>query len=174
VKGDITAHEVDAIVNAANKRLMGGGGVDGAIHEAGGPTILRELRRDYASGCSTGEAVVTAAGDLKAKFVIHAVGPVYDPGDQHWCVDALSRAYRRSLELAAERGCRSVALPSISTGIFRFPTEDASRIALGVARSFLANPSSLELVRWVLYDDRTFDVFTRAAEELFPGMVKEE
>jgi len=174
VKGDITEQEVDAIVNAANKRLMGGGGVDGAIHDAGGPSIFKELRRDYPAGCSTGEAVVTGAGELKAKFVIHAVGPVYDPQDQKWCEEALAQTYRRSLQLAAERACVSVALPSISTGIFRFPTATAGRIALQTARDFLAVKSSLRLVRWVLYDDRTFEVFTEAAREVFPDLPKEE
>ena len=167
VKGDITTQEVDAIVNAANKRLAGGGGVDGAIHDVGGPAILEELRAKFPGGCSTGDAVVTNAGRLPAKFVIHAVGPGYDPHEQEWCADRLSNAYLTSFQLAAERGCRSVALPSISTGIFHYPTADAARIALRTARDFLFMNGPLELVRWVLFDDRTFDAFTDAAEEVF-------
>jgi O-acetyl-ADP-ribose deacetylase len=174
VKGDITLQEVDAIVNAANKRLAGGGGVDGAIHDAAGPALLEELRRKYPAGCSTGEAVVTGAGRLKAKFVIHAVGPGYIPQEQPWCADRLASAYRRSLELADEHGCRSVALPSISTGIFHYPTADAARIALRTARDSLAAPGRLELVRWVLFDDRTFEVFADAAREVFADLPAEE
>ncbi len=165
-KGDITLQEVDAIVNAANKRLAGGGGVDGAIHDAGGPTLLEELRHKYPAGCPTGDAVITAAGNLKAKFVIHAVGPGYIPQEQAWCADRLASAYRRSLQLAAEHGCRTVAFPSLSTGIFRYPVADAARIALRTGRDFLASPGSLELVRWVLFDDRTYDAFIDAARDV--------
>ncbi|MGD0508827.1 MAG: macro domain-containing protein [Terriglobales bacterium] len=171
VQGDITAQEVDAIVNAANKRLEGGGGVDGAIHEAGGPSILEELRRRFPGGCSTGDAVVTSAGGLRAKFVIHAVGPGYDPCEKEWCADRLSHAYLGSLQLAAEQGCRSIALPSISTGIFHYPTTDAARIALRTARDFLLTSGQLELVRWVLYDDTTFNAFTDAAKEVFGDLI---
>lgn len=174
IKGDITKQEVDAIVNAANKRLEGGGGVDGAIDDAGGPSILQELRRRFPGGCSAGDAVVTGAGGLRAKFVIHAVGPSYDPYEKEWCADRLGRAYLGSLQLAAEQGCRSIALPSISTGIFHYPTADAARIALRTAREFLHTSGQLELVRWVLYDDRTFDEFTDAAEEVFGDQVRQE
>jgi O-acetyl-ADP-ribose deacetylase (regulator of RNase III) len=174
VRGDITEQDVDAIVNAANKRLAGGGGVDGAIHDAGGPTLMEELKSRYPGGCSTGDAVVTAAGLLKAKFVIHAVGPSYVPQEQQWCADRLTSAYRRSLELASEHGCRSVAFPSLSTGIFHYPTADAARIALRTARDFLAAPGSLELVRWVLFDDRTFEAFTDAAREVFGNLPAED
>ena len=174
VKGDITHQQVDAIVNAANKRLAGGGGVDGAIHDAGGPAIMEELRRNFPVGCSTGDAVATRAGKLRAKFVIHAVGPVYTPQEQEWCAQQLSRAYQNSFRLAAEHGCRSIAFPSISTGVFRYPTADAARIALRTARDFLLAASSLELVRWVLFDDKTYEVFVDAAEEVFWERSREE
>jgi len=174
VRGDITEQEVDAIVNAANKRLAGGGGVDGAIHDAGGPTLMEELKTKYPGGCPTGNAVVTAAGRLKARFVIHAVGPGYIPQEQKWCAERLTSAYRRSLELASELGCRSIAFPSLSTGIFRYPTADAARIALGTARDFLTAPSSLELVRWVLFDDRIFETFADAAREMFGDLPTED
>jgi O-acetyl-ADP-ribose deacetylase len=174
VKGDITEQEVDAIVNAANKSLAGGGGVDGAIHDVGGPTLMEELKSRYPGGCSTGDAVVTAAGQLKAKLVIHAVGPGYIPQEQQWCADRLASAYRRSLELASEHGCRSVAFPSLSTGIFRYPTADAARIALRTARDFLTVPASLELVRWVLFDDRTFEAFADAAREVLGDLPMED
>ena len=167
VKGDITLQQVDAIVNAANKRLRGGGGVDGAIHDAGGPAILEELRANYPAGCQTGDAVVTGAGQLTAKYVIHAVGPSYIPQEQDWCADRLKAAYADSLRLAAEHNCRTVALPSISTGIFHYPAADAARIALTTARDFLATPSSIEIVRCVLYDDRTYEAYRDAAGELF-------
>ena len=174
VKGDITQQEVDAIVNAANQRLAGGGGVDGAIHEAGGPAIMEELRRRFPSGCSTGDAVATGAGGLRAKFVIHAVGPSYIPREQEWCAERLSQAYRKSFQLAAEHGCRSIAFPSISTGIFHYPTADAARIALRTARDFLVAGGPLQLVRWVLFDDRTYESFLDAAEEVFADLPREE
>lgn len=174
VKGDITLQEVDAIVNAANKRLAGGGGVDGAIHDAAGPALMKELRQKYPAGCATGEAVVTGAGELKARFVIHAVGPSYIPQEQDWCAERLAGAYQRSLELAAEQGCGSVAFPSISTGIFHYPTADAARIALRTAREFLAKHRSLRLVRWVLFDDRTFEAFADAARQVCRDLPTED
>lgn len=166
-KGDITLQHVDAIVNAANRGLRGGGGVDGAIHEAGGPEILAELKRKFPSGCGTGEAVVTGAGELRARFVIHAVGPSFVPQEEKRCAEQLRSAYAKSLRQAAEHGCRSVALPSISTGVFRYPTAAAARIALGAAREFLLARAGVELVRWVLYDDRTFEAYEEAAREIF-------
>jgi O-acetyl-ADP-ribose deacetylase (regulator of RNase III) len=174
LKGDITTQEVDAIVNAANKRLEGGGGVDGAIHEAAGPSIIEELRRMFPGGCTTGDAVVTGAGELRAKFVIHAVGPCYDPYERDWCADRLSKAYLGSFHHAAELGGKSIALPSISTGIFHYPTAEAARIALRTARDFLLTSAQLELVRWVLYDDRTFDEFTNAAQDVFGDVARQE
>lgn len=166
-KGDITLQHVDAIVNAANRGLRGGGGVDGAIHEAGGPGILAELKRTFPSGCGTGEAVVTGAGELRARFVIHAVGPSFVPQEEKRCAEQLRSAYAKSFRLAAEHACRSVALPSISTGVFRYPTAAAARIALGAAREFLLAGGEVELVRWVLYDDRTFQVYAEVAREMF-------
>ncbi len=177
VKGDITRQEVDAIVTAANRRLAGGGGVDGAVHTAGGPAIMEELSRRFPAGCSIGDAVATGAGKLRARFVIHAVGPSFIPQEQQWCAERLAQAYRSSLQLAARQGCRSIAFPSISTGVFHYPTDEAARIALRTARDFLVTPSlltpsllapgPLELVRWVLFDDRTYDAYVDAAEEVF-------
>jgi O-acetyl-ADP-ribose deacetylase len=174
VKGDITLQEVDAIVNAANKRLAGGGGVDGAIHDAGGPAIMKELRSKYPGGCATGDAVVTGAGELNAKIVIHAVGPSYIPQEQELCAERLAGAYRRSLELANEQECRSVAFPSISTGIFHYPTAEAARIALRTVREFLTSRRSLQMVRWVLFDDRTYDAFADAARDVFAELPIED
>src|SRR6187200_1749871 len=127
IRGDITNQTVDAIVNAANSSLLGGGGVDGAIHRAGGPTILEECRR--LGRCATGEAKATGAGELRARFVIHTVGPVWRGGD-HGEEGLLASCHRRSLELAADLGARTVAFPAISTGIFGFPVERAALVAL--------------------------------------------
>ena len=135
-QGDITLEQVDAIVNAANSRLAGGGGVDGAIHRRGGPEIMRETDAQYPDGCPTGSAVISTAGKLPAKHVIHAVGPVWS-GGQRGEAELLAGAYRRSLELAAEHGCRSIALPALSTGAYRFPMEQAARIAISTAIDFL-------------------------------------
>ena len=149
VQGDITRQDTEAIVNAANTSLVGGGGVDGAIHRAGGPSILEECRR--LGGCATGDAKITSGGSLRVRFVIHAVGPVYRDG-RHGEPAALASAYRRSLELAIEHGLRSIAFPSISTGAYRFPIGEAAPIALGTVRQILAaRPGTLELVRFVLF-----------------------
>src|SRR5262245_45589195 len=148
VQGDITHQATDAIVNAANTTLLGGGGVDGAIHRTGGPAILAECRR--LGGCATGDAKLTGGGALPARFVIHTVGPVYRDG-QHGEPDLLASAYRRSLEVAVEHGLRSIAFPSISTGAYRFPIDAAAPIALAtVARFVGAHADALELVRFVL------------------------
>src|SRR6267142_5575831 len=136
VQGDITLEQVDAIVNAANSRLAGGGGVDGAIHRRGGPTIMQETADRYPDGCPTGSAVITSAGSLPAKYVIHAVGPVWS-GGQRGETAFLAAAFRRSLELAVEHGCQSVALPALSTGAYRYPLAEAARIALATAADFL-------------------------------------
>ena len=149
VRGDLTLEDVDAIVNAANRTLLGGGGVDGAIHRRGGPAILAECQR--LGGCETGDAKITRAGNLGARYVIHAVGPVYRDG-RHGEGDLLASAYRRSLEVAAEHGLRSVAFPSISTGAYRFPVAEAASIALGTVATFLdARPRTLSRARFVLF-----------------------
>lgn len=158
VQGDITDQDVDAIVNAANSRLAGGGGVDGAIHRRGGPAIMEETGRRYPDGCPTGSAVITAGGNLNARFVIHAVGPVWQGGDRDE-PDLLASAYRHCLELAVEHQCRSIALPSLSTGAYRYPLDLASRIALETSIAFLAQHGAPQLVRFVLFDDATLGVF---------------
>ena len=161
-QGDITLQDIDAIVNAANSSLAGGGGVDGAIHARGGPAIMEETNRRYPGGCPTGSAVISSAGDLSAKYVIHAVGPIWRGGNAGEAL-ALRSAYRRSLELAAEHACRSIALPSLSTGAYRFPMDQASRIALATAREFLHQQEQPELVRFVLF---TAGAFAAALDEL--------
>jgi O-acetyl-ADP-ribose deacetylase (regulator of RNase III) len=149
VLGDITAERIDAIVNAANTTLLGGGGVDGAIHRVGGPSILEECRS--LGGCATGDAKLTGAGRLPARFVIHAVGPVYRDG-RRGERELLASVYRRSLELAVAHGIRSVAFPSISTGAYRFPIAEAAPIALGAVARFLSTGGpGVELVRFVLF-----------------------
>jgi O-acetyl-ADP-ribose deacetylase (regulator of RNase III) len=164
VLGDITRQATDAIVNAANTTLLGGGGVDGAIHRAGGPAILEECRR--IGGCPTGDARVTTAGNLPARFVIHTVGPVYRDG-RHGEPELLASAYRRSLEVAVEQVLRSVAFPSISTGAYRFPVSDAADIALGTVSSFLAErPGVLDLVRFVLFSVSDLEAYRDALDRL--------
>ncbi|MCS7304621.1 MAG: O-acetyl-ADP-ribose deacetylase [Thermoguttaceae bacterium] len=167
VQGDITLQEVDAIVNAANSRLAGGGGVDGAIHRRGGPSIMEETRQKYPDGCPTGSAVISGAGQLKAKYVIHAVGPVWRGGQQQEA-ELLASAYRRSLQLAVEHQCRSVAFPALSTGAYGYPMDQAARIALQTVYAFLAEHGRPELVRFVLFDDRAYRQFAEAMEELIP------
>ena len=167
VRGDITRQDTDAIVNAANTTLLGGGGVDGAIHRAGGTTILEECRR--LGGCATGDAKVTRGGRLAARFVIHAVGPVYRDG-RHGEPELLARAYRRSLELAVEQGVRSVAFPSISTGAYRFPVSEAAPIALGTAAAFLVDHSgALDCIRFVLFSDGDLAAYEKALGDVAPG-----
>jgi O-acetyl-ADP-ribose deacetylase (regulator of RNase III) len=167
VQGDITEQEVDAIVNAANSALAGGGGVDGAIHRRGGPQIMQETNERYPDGCPTGSAVITAAGELPAKYVIHAVGPFWN-GGQRGEAQLLADAYRRSLELAVEHQCRSVAFPSLSTGAYRYPIDQASRVALKTAIDFLQEQARPELVRFVLFDIFAYQQFAAALEELVP------
>ncbi|MFG3043753.1 O-acetyl-ADP-ribose deacetylase [Streptomyces sp. NPDC048241] len=158
VQGDITEQRVDAIVNAANSSLLGGGGVDGAIHRRGGPSILaacRDLRASrYGGGLPTGEAVATTAGDLPAEWVIHTVGPVWQgPGSDP---ALLASCYRESLRVADEVGARTVAFPAISTGVYRWPAEEATRVALEAVR---AADTGVEEVRFVLFDERMFGLF---------------
>jgi O-acetyl-ADP-ribose deacetylase len=164
VLGDITTQEVDAIVNAANSALAGGGGVDGAIHRAGGPAIMEETRRRYQEGCPTGSAVISGAGKLRAKYVIHAVGPVWRGGNAGEG-KLLASAYRKSLELAAEHKCGSVALPALSTGAYRYPLDDAARVAITTATDFLNQlpaDSPLNLARFVLFSTDALTTFEQA------------
>ncbi|MCL6449747.1 MAG: O-acetyl-ADP-ribose deacetylase [Acetobacteraceae bacterium] len=163
VQGDITRFRADAIANAANSMLAGGGGVDGAIHDAGGPEIMEECRR--IGGCPTGQAVVTGAGRLPARYVIHAVGPVWF-GGAHGEAELLRSAYRRVLELASERGCRTLALPSISTGAYGYPVDQAAPIALGAVAEHLRGPTSLERVTFVLFTRETLESYVRALQAL--------
>ncbi len=171
LRGDITVEETDAIVNAANSRLAGGGGVDGAIHRAGGPEIMRECSR--LGGCPTGTAVITTGGRLTARYVIHTVGPVYRGGARGEA-GLLSSAYGSSLAIAAAKGLESISFPSISTGVYAYPVEEAARVALKTVVDFLkANPSdqpgnSIKLVRFVLFSEADLVVYTRALAELSP------
>lgn len=164
-EGDITKEETGAVVNAANTRLLGGGGVDGAIHRAGGPAILDECRK--IGGCPTGEARITTGGNLKAKYVIHTVGPVYRDG-RSGEADRLKSAYRNSLKLAAENGVKSLSFPSISTGAYGYPIEKASRIALGEVIDYLNAHADIELVRFVLFGKKDYDVYKQALTEFLP------
>lgn len=155
-RGDITEQTVDAIVNAANPTLLGGGGVDGAIHRKGGPTILEQCKRirseQYPTGLPTGEAVITTAGALPARFVIHTVGPIWRGGSNREA-ELLARAYRSSLTLAAEEGLHTVAFPSISTGAYGYPIVDAARVAIAAVHDFLRGNSVLHEVRFVLFSE---------------------
>jgi O-acetyl-ADP-ribose deacetylase (regulator of RNase III) len=164
VQGDITRVPVDAIVNAANSALAGGGGVDGAIHRAGGPAVMADLERRYGRGrhCPTGSAVVSNAGHLPATWVIHAVGPIWRGGTAGEA-ELLASAYRSALRLAAEHGARSVSLPAISCGIYGYPVDQAARIAIDTVRDVLATePGSIERVVFVLFSQGTHDVFEAA------------
>lgn len=170
VEGDITQQDTDAIVNAANPTLLGGGGVDGAIHRAGGPQILEECRR--IGGCPTGEARITNAGRLKAKKVIHTVGPVYYR-DGERAPHLLASAYRNSLRLASEHGLRSVAFPSISTGAYGYPMEEAAPIALGTVMDYLREHPEIERVRFVLFGRAAYETYRRALEGLLGAAHRE-
>ncbi len=163
VQGDITQQDIGAIGNAANSALAGGGGVDGAIHRAGGPSIMSDLKARY-KGCPTGSAVITGGGNLKAKYVIHAVGPRYSgsPKDS----ELLSSAYRTSLQLCTQNKISSIAFPSISTGIYGYPVEEASRIALKTVMDYLKDHPEIKLVRLVLFDSNTFNVYQEVLREL--------
>jgi O-acetyl-ADP-ribose deacetylase (regulator of RNase III) len=165
-EGDITRQDTEAIVNAANQSLLGGGGVDGAIHRAGGPEILAECRK--LGGCPTGEAKITTGGRLKARYVIHTVGPVYWQQGKERAAELLARAYRRSLEVAAEHGVRTVACPSISTGAYGYPMEEAAPIALQTVMDFLAfqDKGGIQMVRFVLFGRQAYQVYRRALSGL--------
>jgi len=163
VVGDITTEHVDAIVNAANSRLAGGGGVDGAIHRAAGPGIMRQTREYYPDGCPTGGAVVTDAGQLAARYIFHTVGPIWQ-GGRSGEPDLLRSAYRSCLELAVEHECRSIALPAISTGVYGYPLDLATETALDEVRRFLESEQSPELVRCVLFNEGVFGAYSRVLE----------
>ena len=164
-QGDITAEKVDAIVNAANSRLMGGGGVDGAIHRHGGPTIMAETAEKYPDGCPTGSAILSTAGNLAANYVIHAVGPVWSGGNRGEA-DLLAAAYRRCLELAVEHDCRDIALPALSAGAYGYPIDRAARIGLSTAIEFLKENNRPERIRFVLFNAGAYGAFAAALEEL--------
>jgi O-acetyl-ADP-ribose deacetylase (regulator of RNase III) len=157
IQGDITKLDVDAIVNAANSSLLGGGGVDGAIHRAAGPELLAECRT--LSGCATGDAKATGGYRLPARWVIHTVGPVWR-GGANGEPDLLASCYRRALEVADQIGARTLAFPAISTGIYGYPKDDAAQIAVTTLRD---TPTSVELARLVAFDEETYDVLRRAA-----------
>jgi O-acetyl-ADP-ribose deacetylase (regulator of RNase III) len=168
VRGDITQQDTDAIVNAANSSLMGGGGVDGAIHRAGGPTILETCQLIVAriGRLPAGQAVITTGGNLPAKYVIHTVGPIWYGGDQNEAA-ILTDAYRSSLEQAVDAGFRTLAFPSISTGAYRFPIDQATVIALTTVIEFIEQ-QPLDEVRFVLFSQDNFDSYASALEELLP------
>jgi O-acetyl-ADP-ribose deacetylase (regulator of RNase III) len=167
VLGDITHETTDAIVNAANSSLFGGGGVDGAIHRAAGPLLLAECRkiRDRRGPLPPGQAVVTSAANLKAKFVVHTVGPVWNGGYYNE-PQILESCYCNSLEQANLKGCASVSFPSISTGTYRYPANLAAKVALRAVAALLHQPRSVRLVRFVLFDAETHAAYAEAAEEL--------
>jgi O-acetyl-ADP-ribose deacetylase (regulator of RNase III) len=166
VEGDIVNQRVDAIVNAANNSLLGGGGVDGAIHLAGGPEILAQCRK--LGGCRTGDAKITTAGRLPARYVIHTVGPIYWNVGSQLAAELLGSAYRRSLEVAAEHGVHSLAFPSVSTGAYGYPLEQAAPVALQTVSDYLSSApnTSVDLVRFVLYSRRAYDAYELALRQI--------
>jgi len=163
MEGDITEQRVDAIVNAANEGLRGGGGVDGAIHRAGGPEIMAECRK--IGRCPTGSAVITTGGKLLARHVIHTVGPVWHDGTRGE-PNLLAGAYRSSLQLAEEHNLHTIAFPSISTGVYGYPIDRAARVALRTVVDYLKGNTQIELVRFVLFGRSAYDVFAQALQEL--------
>ena len=169
IQGDLTDVTADVIVNAANSSLMGGGGVDGTIHRRGGPKILEECKViravDWPEGLPTGKAVITSAGNLKAKCVIHTVGPVWEGGLHHES-ELLADAYRNSLELAVSKALGSIAFPSISTGAYGYPIDDASKIALNTVKRFLESKDGLDEVSFVLFTSHDFEIYKKAAAQI--------
>ena len=167
VQGDITKEQVDAITNAANEKLAGGGGVDGAIHRAGGPDIMKECDeiRARQGGCPTGQAVITTGGNLPARHVIHTVGPIWRGGNSNEPA-LLASCYRESLALALRHGLDAIAFPSISTGIYGYPTPKAAATALNTVKEFVETNQGIEEVRFVLFDDATYQCFKDALSSL--------
>jgi O-acetyl-ADP-ribose deacetylase (regulator of RNase III) len=163
VEGDITRQDTEALVNAANEQLRVGGGVDGAINRAGGSKIQEEARK--IGHCPTGQAVITTGGDLQAKYVIHTVGPIYQDGRQGEA-ELLASAYRESLKIASARGIKSLAFPSLSTGVYGYPIPDAARVALQTVKEYLAQHPEIELVRFVLFGKPTFEAYAAALQEI--------
>ncbi len=162
VKGDITSLEADAIVNAANSSLMGGGGVDGAIHRAGGPAILKECKKIVArqGGCPTGEAVITTGGNLPAKYVIHTVGPVWNGGNNNER-KLLANCYINSLQLAGQHGIKTIAFPNISTGVYRFPKQEAATIAVEEIKKFTNGNPQFSEISFVCFDEENYAIYNQ-------------
>jgi len=169
VQGDITEQDTDVIVNAANSSLMGGGGVDGAIHRKGGPRILEECRRiratEWPDGLLTGKAVITSGGNLKARHVIHTVGPIWH-GGMHGEAELLAEAYRNSLKLAVSKGLKTIAFPSISTGAYGYPIEKACTIAITTVKRFLEREDKLDKVVFVLFSKHDLEIYRKRAKEI--------
>jgi O-acetyl-ADP-ribose deacetylase (regulator of RNase III) len=163
VEGDITQQDTQAIVNAANEQLRVGGGVDGAINRAGGPKIQEEARK--IGRCPTGQAVITTGGNLKATHVIHTVGPIYRDGRQGEA-DLLASAYRESLKLASAKGIKSLAFPSLSTGVYGYPIGDAAKVALATVKDYLNEHPEIEIVRFVLFGKPTYEAYAKALAEI--------
>jgi O-acetyl-ADP-ribose deacetylase (regulator of RNase III) len=165
VQGDITRQQVDAIVNAANAQLAGGGGVDGAIHRAAGPLLMKQTGERYPDGCETGNAVATDAGNLPAKYVFHAVGPMWHGGTRNEA-RLLAAAITRCLELAIEHKCSSIAFPAISTGVYRYPVDQAADVSLKTAAQFLVDRGMPALVQFVLFGPGPYGAFARVLETM--------
>lgn len=163
LQGDITKQTVDAVVNAANPQLAGGGGVDGAIHAAAGPKVMEETKRLFPDGCDTGSAVATHAGDLSADYIFHAVGPVWSGGNKGEA-ELLRSAYLECLELAVEHHCLSVAFPAISTGVYGYPMDQAAEIALTTVKDFISEHERPEYISFVLFSEGAFGAFARVLE----------
>jgi O-acetyl-ADP-ribose deacetylase (regulator of RNase III) len=161
--GDITKETTDAIVNAANERLAGGAGVDGAIHRVGGPEIMAQCR--LIGGCATGQAVITTGGNLQAKYVIHTVGPIYNGGTRGEAL-LLQSAYKKSLELAREKGLQSVSFPAISTGIYGYPLEEAARLALKTCIEFARSNVNIKIIRHILFSRPIYEVYSAELKKL--------
>ncbi|HGJ66162.1 TPA: O-acetyl-ADP-ribose deacetylase [bacterium] len=168
IVGDITKQKTDAIVNAANNSLLGGGGVDGAIHRAGGSKILDECIkiREKQGGCDTGEAVITTGGNLPAKYVIHTVGPIWDGGNNRE-PELLANCYKNSLKLAVENGIKTISFPSISTGAYGYPIDQASKVALKAVSDFIKDNESLDEVVFVLFNDMIYQNYESALKSIF-------